>query len=76
VVRADEKDFAPLYVKRTTLRPEEVDRFFPVSSDWYRCYEVAFPLNAAEKVSASTPDAPPVFRLVLSGVQGRAVLSW
>lgn len=73
-VRADEKDFAPVYVRRTSMRPEEVERFFPVSPDWYRCYEVAFPLAAAEKVS-SAPDAP-ALRLVLSGVQGRAVLSW
>jgi hypothetical protein len=75
VVRADEKDFAPVYVRPTTLRPEEVDRLFPVSSDWYRCYEVAFPLQASEKVSSPPPDAP-MLRLVLSGVQGRAVLSW
>jgi len=75
LVRADEKDFAPLYVRKSSLRPEEVERFFPVSAEWYRCYEVAFPQEAAATVPPAAQDVPPL-RLVLSGVQGRAVLSW
>ncbi len=74
LVRADEKDFEPVYVKRTSLRPEEVSRFFPYSGTWYRGYEVAFPKEAGEKVATPTP--APRFKLVLSGVLGRAVLVW
>jgi hypothetical protein len=74
LVRADEKDFEPVYVRRTSLRPEEVSRFFPYSGTWYRDYEVAFPKEAGEKVETAT--AGPRFKLVLSGVQGRAVLVW
>jgi hypothetical protein len=74
LVRADEKDFRPVYVRRTSLRSEEISRFFPYSDTWYRAYEVAFPKEAGEKVEATI--AAPRFRLVLSGVQGRAVLVW
>jgi hypothetical protein len=74
LVRADEKDFEPVYVRRTSLRPEEVSRFFPYSGTWYRSYEVAFPKEAGEKLG--TAPASPRFKLVLSGVQGRAVLVW
>jgi hypothetical protein len=74
LVRADEKDFEPVYVRKTSLRPEEVSRFFPYSGTWYRDYEVAFPKEAGEKVKTVT--VAPRFKLVLSGVQGRAVLVW
>jgi hypothetical protein len=74
LVRADERDFRPVYVKRTSLRSEEVSRFFPYSGSWYRAYEVAFPKEAGEKVEGTI--AAPRFKLVLSGVQGRAVLVW
>ncbi|MGA6992313.1 MAG: hypothetical protein WBX50_00270 [Candidatus Deferrimicrobiaceae bacterium] len=74
LVRADERDFPPVYVRKTSLRPEEVSRFFPYSGTWYRAYEVAFPKEAGEKVEATI--AAPRFKLVLSGVQGRAVLVW
>src|SRR3990170_2461855 len=49
-------------------------RFFPYSGTWYRAYEVAFPMEALEGPSPK-PGAPRL-KLVLSGVQGRAVLSW
>lgn len=74
LVRADERDYPPVYVRKTSLRPEEVSRFFPYSGTWYRAYEVAFPKEAGEKVE--TAIAAPRFKLVLSGVQGRAVLVW
>lgn len=74
LVRADEVDFEPVYVRRTSLRPEEVARFFPYTDAWYRGYEVAFPKEAGEKIGAER--AAPRFKLVLSGVQGRAVLVW
>lgn len=74
LVRADEVDFQPVYVRKTSLRPEEVSRFFPYSGVWYRAYEVAFPKEAGEKVDAETTASR--FKLVLSGVQGRAVLVW
>lgn len=74
LVRADEKDFRPVYVRKTSLRSEEIARFFPYSDTWYRAYEVAFPKEAGEKVEATI--AAPRFKLVLSGVQGRAVLVW
>ncbi len=74
LVRADEADFEPEYVRKTSLRPEEVSRFFPYTGDWYRAYEVAFPKEAGEKVAAKA--GSPRFKLVLSGVQGRAVLVW
>jgi hypothetical protein len=74
LVRADEKDFEPAYVRKSELRTEEISRFFPYSGTWYRAYEVAFPKEAMEgpapKAGASR------LKLVLSGVQGRAVLSW
>jgi len=75
LVRSDEKDFEPAYVRATSLRPEEVSRFFPYSGAWYRSYEVAFP-----KEADSPPEPPkegaPRLKLVLAGVQGRAVLTW
>lgn len=74
LVRADEVDFEPVYVRKTSLRPEEVSKFFPYSDTFYRAYEVAFPKEAGEKVESSI--AAPRFKLVLSGVQGRAVLVW
>ncbi len=74
LVRADEMDFEPVYVRKTPLRPEEVSLFFPYSSTWYRAYEVAFPKDAGEKVEAKA--GAPRFKMVLSGVQGRAVLVW
>lgn len=74
LVRADEKDFAPVYVKKSGLRPEEISRFFPYSGTWYRDYEVAFP-NEALGGEPAKPGKPRL-KLVLSGVQGRAVLSW
>jgi hypothetical protein len=74
LVRADEMDFEPVYVRKTPLRPEEVSRFFPYSGTWYRAYEVAFPKDAGEKVEAKA--GAPRFKMVLSGVQGRAVLFW
>lgn len=74
LVRADEREFRPAYVLKSSLQPEEVKRFFPYAKTWYRCYEVAFPKEEGE----SKPLLPgsPRLRLVLSGVQGRAVLVW
>jgi len=74
LVRADEKDFEPVYLRKSGLRAEEISRFFPYSGTWYRAYEVAFPMEALEGPSPK-PGAPRL-KLVLSGVQGRAVLSW
>ncbi len=74
LVRADEKDFEPVYIRKTDLRPEEIARFFPYSGTWYRAYEVAFGKEAMEGAPPS-PGAPRL-KLVLSGVQGRAVLAW
>jgi hypothetical protein len=74
LVRADEKDFEPVYVRKTSLKPEEVARFFPNAGAWYRGYEVAFPKEAADPGSARPGE--PRMKLVLSGVQGRAVLVW
>ncbi len=74
LVRADEVDYEPVYVRKTELRPEEVAHFFPYSETWYRAYEVAFPKEAREEVE--TASGAPRFKLVLSGVQGRAVLVW
>lgn len=74
LVRADEKDFEPAYVRPTSLRPEEVARFFPYSGSWFRSYEVAFPKEAGEAVHSKA--GSPRFKLVLSSVQGRAVLVW
>ncbi len=75
LVGPDEKDYAPVYVKKTDLRPEEVARFFPSVGTWSRAYEVAFPKVDATAFAPEKGAAPPV-RLVLSGVQGRAVLAW
>jgi hypothetical protein len=75
LVRADEKDFEPVYVRKSSLRPEEIARFFPYSGTWYRAYEVAFPLEAAEVPGAPRAGAARL-KLVLAGVMGRAVLSW
>lgn len=74
LVRADEKDFEPAYLRKSDLRPEEISRFFPYSGTWYRAYEVAFPKEALE----GPPPKPggPRLKLVLTGVQGRAVLAW
>ncbi len=74
LVRADEVDFEPVYVRKTSLRPEEVSRFFPYTGTWFKAYEVAFPKAAGEKIG--TGNSTPRFKLVLSGVQGRAVLVW
>lgn len=74
LVRADERDFLPVYVRKSSLQSEEVKRFFPYAESWYRCYEVAFP-RAEEEAKPLLPDSPRI-RLVLSGVQGRAVLVW
>jgi len=75
LVRSDEHDFAPVYVRKASMRPEEVSRFFPYSGTWYRAYEVAFPKEAGEAPEPPTAGQPR-FKLVLSGVQGRAVLAW
>ena len=74
LVRSDEKDFPPDYVRKSGLKPEEISRFFPYSGTWYRAYEVAFPKEAMGGDPAK-PGAPRL-KLVLSGVQGRAVLAW
>ncbi len=74
LVRADEKDFQPVYVRRTALQPEETARFFPYSGPWSRDYEVAFPKEAVDIVSGKPGE--PRMKLVLSGVRGRAVLVW
>jgi hypothetical protein len=74
LVRADEKDFQPAYVRKTSFKAEEVARFFPYAGAWYRGYEVAFPKEAAEPVSPKPGE--PRMKLVLSGVEGRAVLVW
>jgi hypothetical protein len=74
LVRADEKDFQPAYLRKADLRPEEISRFFPYTGTWYRAYEVAFEKEAMEGPPPKPGD--PRLKLVLSGVQGRAVLSW
>lgn len=74
LVRSDEVDFQPVYVRKASMRPEEIARFFPYSGTWYRAYEVAFPKEASAMPGRSS--AQPRMRLVLSGVQGRAVLVW
>ena len=74
LVGADEKDYEPDYLRKSDLRPEEISRFFPYSGTWYRAYEVAFAKEAAQ-AAPPRPGAPRL-KLVLSGVQGRAVLSW
>jgi hypothetical protein len=75
LVRSDEKDFQPVYIRKASMRPEEIAHFFPYAGTWFRCYEAAFPKAAEE---APTPPKPgePRFKLVLSGVEGRAVLAW
>ena len=75
LVRPDEKDFPPVYVRKASMRPEEISRFFPYSGTWYRAYEVAFPKEAGEAIPAARPGTPRL-KMVLSGVQGRAVLAW
>ena len=75
LVGSEEKDVAPVYVRRTGLRPEEVNRFFPFVGAWSRAYEVAFPKQAGQDNTAKAAGAPRL-KLVLSGVQGRAVLAW
>jgi hypothetical protein len=75
LVRADEKDYAPVYVRKASMRPEEISRFFPYSGTWYRAYEVAFPKEAGEAVAGARPGTP-LLKMVLSGVQGRALLTW
>jgi len=75
LVRADEVDFKPAYIRKSSLRPEEISRFFPYSGTWYRTYEVAFPLEAGEP-AISPPAGSQRLKLVLSGVEGRAVLAW
>ncbi len=75
LVGPDEKDYAPVYVRKTDLRPEEVARFFPFVGAWSRAYEVAFP-KAGPEAPAADKAGPPRIKLVLSGVQGRAVLAW
>jgi hypothetical protein len=74
LVRADEKDFQPAYLRKADLRPEEIARFFPYTGTWYRAYEVAFAKEAMEGPPPKPGD--PRLKLVLSGVQGRAVLAW
>jgi hypothetical protein len=75
LVRADEKDFEPVYIRKSSLRPEEISRFFPYSGTWYRAYEVAFPREAGAPAISPRPGSPRL-KLVLSGVEGRAVLVW
>ena len=75
LVRGDEADFEPVYIRKSSLRPEEISRFFPYSGTWYRAYEVAFPREAGE-LAASPRAGSPRLKLVLSGVEGRAVLAW
>jgi len=74
LVRADEREYHPVYVRQSSLQSEEVKRFFPYAETWYRCYEVAFPKEEGES-KALLPGSPRL-RLVLSGVRGRAVLVW
>jgi hypothetical protein len=75
LVRADEVDFEPVYIRVSSLRPEETTRFFPYCGTWYRAYEVAFPREAIEPAVAPRAGSPRL-KLVLSGVEGRAVLAW
>ncbi len=75
LVRGDEKDFEPVYVRKTSLRPEEISRFFPYSGTWYRAYEVAFPREAGDPAGPPRAGSPRL-KLVLSGVEGRGVLAW
>ena len=75
LVRADEADFEPVYIRASSLRPEETARFFPYCGTWYRAYEVAFPREAIEPAVAPRAGSPRL-KLVLSGVEGRAVLAW
>lgn len=75
LVRADEKDYAPVYVRKASMRPEEISRFFPYSGTWYRAYEVAFPKEAGDPVADARPGTPRL-KMVLTGVQGRALLAW
>lgn len=78
LVGAGEKEVAPSSVKPTGMRREEIARFFPHAADaWFRCYEVSFPKGSLSVGVASAPkDATPSAKLVLTGVLGRAVLSW
>ncbi|MCL5966731.1 MAG: hypothetical protein M1550_05955 [Deltaproteobacteria bacterium] len=73
LVGADEKDYQPVSIRRSGLRPEEIAHFFPYARTWFRAYEVAFPKEA---VAAVPKPGSPRLKLVLSGVQGRAVLAW
>ncbi len=75
LVRGDEVDFQPVYIRKASMRPEEIARFFPYSGTWYRAYEVAFPREAGEPAGAPRAESPRL-KLVLSGVEGRAVLAW
>ncbi len=73
LVRGDETDATPAYVRRTTMRPEEIARFFPYCTTWYRGYEVAFPRDPS---GGKAPGGTRSLRLVLTGIQGRALLTW
>lgn len=75
LVRGDEVDFEPVYIRKSSMRPEEIARFFPYSGTWYRAYEVAFPREAGEPAGAPRAESPRL-KLVLSGIEGRAVLAW
>ncbi|MGE5247948.1 MAG: hypothetical protein ACM3L8_06340 [Verrucomicrobiota bacterium] len=75
LVGPDERDFRPVYVRKASMRPEEIARFFPYSGTWYRAYEVAFPKEALTGARPPKPGEPRL-KLVLAGVLGRAVLSW
>lgn len=69
LVRGDEVDFQPVYIRKASMRPEEIARFFPYSGTWYRAYEVAFPREAGEPAGAPRAESPRL-KLVLSGVEG------
>lgn len=74
LVRSDETSYDPVYVRKSGMKPPEVEYFFPHLSRWYKVYLVAFPKEAGEEVPGR--EGAPRLKLVLSGVRGRAVLSW
>ena len=75
LVDSDEKDYPAVYIRKASMRPEEIARFFPYSGTWYRAYEVAFPKDA-ENPERPPKEGEPRLKLVLAGVLGRAVLAW
>jgi len=76
LVAADGRTIEPERVRKLTVRPFALREFYPYLNDWTEFYEVTFPRLFGVTGTPVIREGKSEFSLVVTGVLGRAEMTW